>query len=701
MGLRSVLALPNRKKGCSDCVRVALAGNPNVGKSTIFNSLTGMNRHTGNWPGKTVDTALGCVKAEGFEYVLADIPGTYSLLAHSPEEEDARDFLCFGGIDAAIVVCDATCLQRSLKLVLQVMELCPKTLVCVNLCDEAKRRGIALDLRTLEKNLGVPTVGTAAPDKRTLKALVQKLDGLLSDPPPTEPKRLRYIRPIEEAIALVQPHLERFGDKISSRWLALRLIEGDGSLTQKAGAFLGEELFSGEIADAVEQARMRLARDDITLDILRDRIVSCIALNAEEAADGAVYENPRCRDIDRKADKILTGRLLGFPLMILLLTVIFWLTISGANYPSQLLSALFGFIGEQLSQLCGGLPDWLGGVLVDGAFRTLAWVVAVMLPPMAIFFPLFALLEDCGYLPRAAFCLDKPFQKCSACGKQALTMAMGLGCNAVGIVGCRIIDSKRERLIAILTNAFVPCNGKFPFLITMSAIIFGSAAGFLGSLASAAAVAGAVLLGVGMTFAASKLLSVTILKGAPSGFTLEMPPYRKPQFCRAIIGSVVHRTLSVLARAAVVAAPAGLVIWVSANVSVGGNSLLGMLTGFLDPFGRLLGMDGVILAAFLLGIPANEIVLPIIAMCYAARGSLAELSLEELAALFADNGWTWRTALCTGLFSLLHHPCSTSLLTVRKEAGGWKWAALAFALPTAAGIIVCFAVAQITGLFVN
>ena len=419
---------------------------------------------------------------------------------------------------------------------------------------------------------------------------------------------------------------------------------------------------------------MRLAEDDITLDILRDRIVSCITLNSEEAA---------------------------FPLMILLLLVVFWLTISGANYPSQLLSAGLGWLGERLSELMSGAPWWLSGVLVDGAYRTLAWVTAVMLPPMAIFFPLFTLLEDSGYLPRVAYNLDKPFQRCNACGKQALTMAMGFGCNAAGIVGCRIIDSKRERLIAMLTNAFVPCNGKFPFILTLASVFFvGTAGGFGESALSAAIVTAAVLLGVGMTFAASKFLSATILRGQPSGFTLELPPYRKPQFGKVIVRSLLDRTLFVLGRAAAVAAPAGAVIWILANVTVDGSSLLSYCTGALDPFAKLLGMDGVILMAFILGLPANEIVIPIIIMCYLSQGSLTELSLPALAQLLGENGWTWRTAVCTMLFSLMHWPCSTSLLTVRKEAGGWKWALAAFLLPTCAGVIGCLAVAQISGLFV-
>lgn len=690
-----------KRRSPSDRV-VAIAGNPNVGKSTIFNALTGMRQHTGNWPGKTVATAQGYCQTDKSGYVLVDIPGTYSLLAHSAEEEAARGFLCFGGIDAAVVVCDATCLQRSLNLALQVMELCPRTLVCVNLCDEAKRRGITLDLKQLEENLGVPVVGTSAHNKRTLKALTAALDRLCCGETEVAPRRLRYIRPVEEAIDEAEPLLrERFGDRINPRWLALRLIEGDRSLAADAGEYLGTDLSADEeVVAAVERGRQRLAAAEITLDILRDRIVSCITLNSEEAADGAVEECSGCRLADRRADKLLTGKALGFPLMILLLLVIFWLTISGANYPSQLLSVGLTWVGDRLSELMSGAPDWLRGILVDGAYRTLSWVVAVMLPPMAIFFPLFTLLEDSGYLPRIAYNLDKPFQRCHACGKQALTMAMGFGCNAAGIVGCRIIDSRRERLIAMLTNAFVPCNGKFPFMLTLVSIFFvGAVGGFAGSALSAVIVTALIILGVLMTFAASRFLSATILRGEPSSFTLELPPYRKPQFGRVIVRSMIDRTLFVLGRAAAVAAPAGALIWILANVTIDGASILSICTGALDPFARLLGMDGVILMAFILGLPANEIVIPIIIMTYMAQGSLVELDLPELAHLLADNGWTWRTAICTILFSLMHWPCSTSLLTVRKEAGGWKWAAAAFLLPTCAGMLICFAVAQLSGLF--
>ena len=682
---------------------VALAGNPNVGKSTIFNSLTGLHQHTGNWPGKTVSSAKGRFSTSENDYVLADIPGTYSLMAHSAEEEVARNFICFGGASATVVVCDATCLERSLNLALQVMEICPETIVCVNLMDEARRRGIEVDLERLEENLGVPVVGTSARRKKTLRRLTERLDDLCAGRTELRPRRLHYIRPIEDAIAALEPAIRReLGDRISPRWLALRLLEGDSSLNGELDRFFGaaDIALLPEIARCREQGLNILAASGITADILKDRIVSCILLNAEEACDGAVCEGNCCRSSDRRADRLLTSRLFGYPLMLLLLMVVFWITIVGANYPSELLSTALFALGDLLSDLLRQLsaPEWLRGLLIDGAYRVLAWVTSVMLPPMAIFFPLFTLLEDSGYLPRIAYNLDRPFSKCKACGKQALTMCMGFGCNAAGITGCRIIDSRRERLIAMLTNNFVPCNGRFPMIITIISLFFVTSSGLGGSILSAAALTGVIVLGVAMTLVMSRLLSATLLRGEPSSFTLELPPYRAPQFGKVIVRSLLDRTIFVLGRAASVAAPAGLVIWLLANITVGGAPLLTHITQFLDPFGRFIGMDGVIVAAFILGLPANEIVVPLIIMAYMQQGSLAELAPAQMAELFAANGWNGVTALCVIIFSLMHWPCSTSLLTLKKEAGGLKWAALGFVLPTMAGIILCALVANVARL---
>ena len=675
------------------CV-VALAGNPNVGKSTVFNALTGAHQHTGNWPGKTVATARGSFRSPARDYTLVDLPGTYSLQPHSAEEEAARDFLCFGAPEAVVVVCDATCLERGVHLALQAMELQKRVLVCVNLMDEARRKGVAPELPLLARRLGVPVVGTAARQRRSLGRLVQALDALCAAPEAPAGCAVDYGPAVEAALAQVVPELARLCPALPGRYVALRLLEEDESLLRALRARPeGTLLTDAGLCAALRAARQGLRQAGLTGP---DRLHDAVA-DAQTARAAAL-----CRDAarpggystrDQRLDRLLTSRRTGYPVMLAALAGILWLTMAGANGLSGHLAALLAPVQPALRAGLQALhaPAWLQGALADGVWRVLAWVVSVMLPPMAIFFPLFTLLEDAGYLPRVAYNLDKPFQRCRACGKQALCMCMGFGCNAAGVTGCRIVDSPRERLLAILTNSFVPCNGRFPVLAAVLTMFFaGTAGGLRGAAISALGLTALIVLSVAMTFAATRLLSGTLLRGVPSSYTLELPPYRRPQLGRVLVRSVLDRTVFVLGRAAAVAAPAGLLIWALANIAPGGVSLLARCAGVLDPLGRLMGLDGVILLAFVLGLPANEIVLPIVIMAYTAQGALVQLEdLTRLRALLTAHGWTPVTAVSMLLFTLNHWPCSTTLLTVKKETGSWAWTAVAAALPTAAGILLC------------
>ncbi len=677
---------------------IGLAGNPNVGKSTVFNALTGLNQHTGNWPGKTVSNARGTYIYGGITYNLIDMPGTYSLLSSSVEEEVARDYICFGDAELICIVADATCLERNLNLVLQILEITPRAVLCVNLVDEAEKKNIKIDFELLSDLLHIPVIKTSARSKKGLDDLCQSIAESIQNPNEFT-YNVSYDKNIEAATAFIAEDTARIcGNTLNPKWLALRLLEEDISFNSSLYNFLDFDIYADEgFNKSFILAKSFLHSHGFDGEQIRDRIVSDIVRESEEIYKKCVTVDNSCNDRDRKLDRLLTSKATGIPIMILLLFAIFWLTISGANYPSQLLYDLFFSVEGWLYSLFSGAPEWISSLLVGGVYRVLSWVVSVMLPPMAIFFPLFTLLEDLGYLPRIAFNMDKFFRKAHAHGKQALTMCMGFGCNACGVTGCRIIDSPRERLIAILTNNFVPCNGRFPTLISIITMFFAGsiAAGFMQSFVSTLILTAVIVFGICMTLAISRLLSMTLLKGVPSSFALELPPYRAPQVGKVIVRSIFDRTLFVLGRAVAVAAPAGAVIWLMANVYIEDASLLAHCAAFLDPFARLIGLDGVILMAFILGLPANEIVMPIIIMSYMAGGTIVEMeSVGALHTLLVQNGWTAVTAICTMLFSLMHWPCATTCITIKKETGSLGWSIAAVIIPTVIGIAVCFIVAS-------
>ena len=744
-GSASLKQMQDVRLNCSGEAVVALAGNPNTGKSTVFNALTGLNQHTGNWTGKTVTTAQGHYKYKDRSFILVDLPGTYSLLSNSTEEEAARNFICFGDPHVTIVVADATCLERNLNLVLQILEMTYKVVVCVNLMDEASRKSIRLDLEKLSQMLGVPVIGTNARKGSGLDELKDAVNRVSLNETAVNPLKIRYDPDIEETLKAIEEKIKPLVfPKLDARWVSLKLLDRDKTILDSINNYLGTFLqiegtvlqIEGTVLSPGQGSEIHGAGALIggtVLDFpddnkLRDRIVSCIVKLANEICTHVVYiDNKKYNKGSRRIDNILTSRSFGIPIMILLLSLIFWITLHGANTPSAvIMNFLFG-IQDRLTDffISQSLPDWLHGALILGVYRTLAWVVSVMLPPMAIFFPLFTFLEDLGYLPRVAFNLDNFFKKACAHGKQALTMCMGFGCNAAGVIGCRIIDSPRERLIAIVTNNFVPCNGRFPTLITITGILIAGlglgtgsttgtstgsepgtptlAAGLENSavqgLIGAAAITCIVILGVFMTLLISKLLSKTILKGLPSSFTLELPPFRRPQFGKILVRSLLDRTIFVLGRAVIVAAPSGLVIWLMANININGLSLLAYGANFFNPFANLLGLDGYIIMAFILGFPANEIVIPILLMSYTANGSIIEINnLTALRDILLANGWTWLTAVNLMLISLMHFPCATTLMTIKKETGSMKWTFASFLIPTLTGVIITFATTQVARL---
>ncbi len=713
---------------------VALAGNPNTGKSTVFNRLTGLRQHTGNWPGKTVSRAEGAFSVGDTRFRLVDLPGTYSLLSQSRDEEIARDFLVFGRPDVTVVVVDATCLERNLNLALQVLEITDRVILCVNLMDEARRGGYEVDVRRLARDLGVPVVATAARSGEGIPELIEEISAMADGRTPTKPYRL--VRPKgdgEGSIERLAAHVEEaFPTLPNPRWVTLRLLEGDERINEALAS--GELLAPSDAASAapttptdpatstalaspppVQLESLRAAARELRWEFgpgYHDALMEAIFADAARFADRAVTRpGERQRfDLDRTLDRLVTSRVTGFPLMLALLAGVMWLTVQGANYPSSFLAWL---LLDQLHPMLktfaagAGVPLWISGLLLDGVYLSVAWVISVMLPPMAIFFPLFTLLEDFGYLPRVAFNLDNLFRKAGAHGKQALTMSMGFGCNAAGVIAARVIDSPRERLIAIITNNFALCNGRWPTQILVASIFLGALVpAHLKGLVASGAVVGVAVLGIGLTFVVSWALSRTFLKGEVSTFSLELPPYRPPRILQTFYTSFIDRTIFVLWRAILFAAPAGALIWLASNISFGDTTVAGALIDAMNPFGLLIGLNGVILLAYVLAIPANEVVIPTVLMLTVMTSGLAGVGegagvmfeLDSVTAterILRAGGWTTLTAVCLMLFSLLHNPCSTTIFTIWKETGSIRWTWVATLLPLAMGFLTCYGVAVV------
>ena len=662
---------------------IALTGNPNTGKSSIFNALTKLKQHTGNWPGKTVSTAQGHYIYNKNTFKVIDTPGAYSLMGFSEEEIVARDYICFHDPDVVVVVCDATTLERNMNFLFGVLDYHKKVILVINMIDEAIKNGITINKLGLLYDLGIPIVYTNAKENIGIDELKATIYKHINNEFKFNPINISYDK-MTDKYNKIKTKLFFTNNK---ELLSKRILDADDSFFNSYYQYFPNERINVELL-----RDLKITKEN------RNYIIKTNFETSRKIIERNVTYTSDSLQKTKNIDKVLTSKKYGIPIMLLLLFVVFFITIKLANYPSSLLLTIFDFIGNLLFKFFNliNLNNFIANLLINGVYTTLTNVISVMLPPMAIFFPFFTFLEDLGYLPRIAYNLDHHFKKCGCHGKQSLTMCMGLGCNASGVIGTRIIDSKRERLIAIITNTFIPCNGRFPLIFTLAATFFTTfPSPLLNAIVPGFVATIIIFIGIMITMLVSKFLAKTMLKGEASTFSLELPPYRKPKLLAILYTSFIDRTLFVLKRAIIIAAPAGAIIFLLSNIFIEDVSISHHLANFLNSFGITIGMDGVIILAFILALPANEIVLPLIIMLYSVSGSLAATSLNDFQSILIDNGWTIFTAINVLLFSLLHFPCSTTLLTIFKETKSIKWTIVSFFIPTLIAVSICFFMALI------
>ena len=672
---------------------VAMAGNPNVGKSVIFNALTGSRQHVGNWPGKTVERAEGVFQHQGREIRLVDLPGTYSLAAQSPEEMIARDYIVSGEPDVVVSIVDATCLERNLNLVLQILELTDKVVVVLNLMDEVRRQGWEIDVEALEEVLGVPVVPTVAIEGEGLPELVEAIAQVAEGRRKTYPVSVDYGLSVEGYTQTLQEDLSYMGIEERSRWVALKLLEDDPEIVEafKQGKLAVLGLAAPSALPEALQALLRRAvrlregiRPDAKVEIIRRRY---------EFAHDVVHRvahrlRPEEESLTDRIDHIVTHKVWSWPIMLAVFLAIFWITINGAEIAGGWLEAFFSWVIRAVRTWLMSVqaPWWVSGALVDGFIVGIGTVITVMLPPMIILFTAFALLEDLGLLPRVAFNLDRPMQVLGSQGKQTLTWGMSFGCNVTGVMASRIIENKKVQLVSILTSPLIICSGGYGAGIALVIALFGDRA--LPVMLSL------VLLSLGAASLATLILNKTLFRGEPGGFVLEMPPYRKPKWGQVAWRALVDRVAHTMWRAVEFAGPASLLIWLLGNLPPGvpfEQTAVGWMVRTLAPLGRPFGLTGEMLTALLFTLPAKEIVVPALAMTYGLQTTLVE---SEGVLNYLPQAWTPLSSYTFMVFFMLYLPCLVTVWATWKETRSLKWTMMGLLVPLTIASTITFLVYQ-------